>query len=169
MKRIITYLVVLLIALPVLSQRIQEEHQRHEKFKKHNVIDAFKDGKRHKKANHYQFVVDFNRFQKQAKAVDKKELDSLVSSRWDDNLSEWNKDSKEEFTYDANEKINSFITSMWNYNDLDWDPMIKFEFTFDPMGNLVIVQNFWWNDLSNQWAEYTKMNTNITTAITPKY
>ena len=125
MKRIITYLIVLLITLPAVGQRIQEEHQRPERFKKHKVIDAFKEGKKHKKDNHRDFIVKLKEIQKLAKADDKKELDSLVSSQWDDNLNVWVKARKEEFTYDANENVNTFIIYDWNYNTLDWGPVLK--------------------------------------------
>lgn len=171
MKRIITYLIVLLITLPATGQIFQEEHQKPERFKKHKVIDAFKEGKKHKKDNYRDFIVKLKEIQKLAKADDKKEMDSLVSSQWDDNFNVWNNYTKEEFTYDANENVNSFITSMWNYNTLEWNPTIKFEFTFDPDRNLTVLISYF-QFVPNQWDLYNKSeftydgNGNLTTETT---
>lgn len=137
MKRVITYLIVLLIAFPAVGQIIQEEHQRPERFKKHNIINAFKEEKKQKKNNHRDFIVKLKEIQKLTKAADKNELDSLISSQWDENINEWVRDSKEEFTYDVNENVNSFIYYKWNDGSQSWTPYTKMEFTFDSNRNLI--------------------------------
>lgn len=154
MKRIITYLVVLLIAVPVLGQIDREERHLTERLKKHKIIDAFKDVKRLKNKSHYAFIVNFNKSLQLYKAVNKKELDSLVSSQWDENVNDWVKDSKEEFTYDANENINSFVSYRWDSNNQDWEPLFKFEFVFDSNRNLTELINY--SRIGNQWIAYTK-------------
>jgi hypothetical protein len=172
MKRVITYLIVLLIVLPVIGQEIDERHQKFERFKKHNIIDAFKEGKKHKKDNHLDFIVKLKEIQKLAKVDDKKELDSLVSSQWDDNLNVWVKARKEEFTYDVNENVNTFIIYDWDNNTLDWGPGSKFEFTFDTNRNLIELFNFWWQPWNSQWEIYNRIvfaydgNNNLTQETT---
>lgn len=157
MKRVITYLIVLLIVFPALGQIIQEEHQRPERFKKHKIIDAFKEEKKHKKNNHFDFIVKLKEIQKFTKADDKKELDSLISSQWDDNFNEWVKSRKEEFTYDANENVNTFVIYDWDHNTLDWGPGSKFEFTFDANRNLTVLISYYWQFWNSQWALVNKL------------
>lgn len=167
MKRIITYLIVLLITLPAIGQINQEDQQLPERFKKHKIIDAFKEVKRLKNKKHNAVINDFNKSLKLNKAVDKKTLDSLVELQWDDNLNVWYKESKEEFTYDTNENVNLFINSMWNHSDLDWDLILKFEFTIDLNRNLTVLLNYWWNPLLNQWVLYTKNEYEYNTSNNP--
>ncbi|MGB5361931.1 MAG: T9SS type A sorting domain-containing protein, partial [Aureibaculum sp.] len=133
------------------------EHQRPERFKKHNIINAFKEEKKQKKNNHFDFIVKMKEIQKLAKADDKKELDSLISSRWDENLNEWVKDSKEEFTYDANENVNSFTTYNWDDNNLEWIPEDKYEFTFDSNRNISVLITSNWSTYSSQWSYVNKI------------
>ncbi|MDH5413000.1 MAG: T9SS type A sorting domain-containing protein [Flavobacteriaceae bacterium] len=157
MKRVITYLIVLLIALPVIGQEIDERNQKIERFKKHIIIDAFKEGKKQKKNNHFDFIAKMKGIQKLTKAADKNELDSLISSQWDDNLNEWVRDSKEEFTYDVNENLNSFIYSEWYEGSLAWTPIMKYELNFDSNRNLLEFSNyFWWGG----WFPNEKMEFN---------
>lgn len=154
MKRGITCLMVLLLTLPVIGQQINEGQR---KFEKHNLIDAFKKHRTDRKNNHYQGIAKLNEIIKNKRTAEKKELDSLISEQWDENLNEWVKVSKEQFTYDINENVNSYITSSWNTNNLDWDPVLKFEFTFDSNRNLIVMLDYWWNSLDSQWWNNNKI------------
>lgn len=148
MKRIITYLIVLLVSLPAIGQIIDEGPQ---KFKKHNLFDAFKKHITDNKNNYYQVISKFNEINRLAKAADKKELDSVVSESWDDNLNDWVKDSKEEFTYGASENVKNFATYNWDDNNSEWIPTAKFEFAFDSNRNLIELINYWWAPWTNEW------------------
>jgi hypothetical protein len=155
MKRVITYLMVLLIYLPVIGQQINEGPQ---KFEKHNIIDAFKKHRTDNKNNYNHVISKLNEINKLAKAADEKELDSLISERWDENIIDWVKDSKEEFTYDASKNVKSYTTYIWDDNSLEWIPEYKYEFTFDSNLNISSFLASEWSSYFSQWSYVNKID-----------
>jgi hypothetical protein len=155
MKRVITYLMVLLISLPVIGQQINEGPQ---KFEKHNIIDAFKKHRTDNKNNYNHVISKLNEINKLAKAADEKELDSLISERWDENIIDWVKDSKEEFTYDASKNVKSYTTYNWDDNNLEWIPEYKYEFTFDSNLNISSFLASEWSSYFSQWSYVNKID-----------
>lgn len=153
MKRIITFLLICLISIPLMGQNIREKDVNHEKFLTENSIKKFKKKTKDRKRSHHYIskrkigiIKSYN--------DEKNSLDSLIYNEWDDALNDWEPSRKEQFTYDANEYIDAQIISIWWPTSV-WVPIERYEYTFDGNGNLtsVISQS---KIMSPTWNNYQK-------------
>jgi len=168
MKRIITYLIVLLLTLPVMGQINQDRVQEHMGFKKHKTIKTIKKNIKNFKHSHYQVHAKQSEILKYNKA-DMHSLDSLVYQAWDDNLGALVKTFKEEFTYNTENYVNAMVIYEWDSDTSKWNPATKNDYVFDMNGKLTTVISYEWDIDDWSWQskyEYTyDGNGNITLDI----
>ena len=150
MKRIITYLIVLLLTLPVMGQTTQDKKQEHKDFIKQRTIKTFKKNIKDVKHPHYQVHAKRSEILKYTKA-DKHSLDSVIIQQWNENLNEGTNYWKEEYTYDVNENVSEEIGYYWD--GAQWVASEKYIFTFDSNKITQEIQ-YEWNGA--QWIEYLK-------------
>jgi hypothetical protein len=154
MKRIFTLLFVILVSIPSFGQLLRPSEQESTDLKTHRIFNLFKS--HHEKINDYHtqsLRIDFNKRVELLKstALENKTLDSLISEEYDSQFNSWRAETKEQFTYDSNGKINTEILSYWNHQNADWQPLQKFEYVFNDNGNLTsIISSFQY--IPNQWS-----------------
>ena len=153
MKRIFTLLLVVLVSNLSFGQLLRSHEQEITELKTYSLLNLFKS--HHEKINDYHaqnLRVDFNKRAALLKsaALGDKTLDSLISEEYDSDNNLWMPDSKEQFTYDTNGKIDTEILSVWNNQNADWKPLLKYEYVFDVNGNLSsMISSFQY--IPNQW------------------
>lgn len=161
MKRIFTLLLVILVSMPSFGQLLRPNVQESPDLKTNRIFN-FKSHHEKIKDYHTQSLrVDFNKRAELLKsaAFENKTLDSLISEEYDSEYNSWRAETKEQFTYDSNGKIDTEILSIWNHQNADWQPLQKFEYVFDVNGNLISIIGYF-QYIPNQWSfnekyEYT--------------
>ena len=157
MKRIITYLIVLLLSFPLMGQITQDRKKEHKAYNNQRTIKVFKKDIKEVKRSHYQVHTQRKEILKYTKA-DMHSLDSLVYQTWDDNLGAWVKTLKEEFTYNTNNYVNTMVNYTWNSYTSKWYPDTKNDYVFDMNGNLTSLISYEWDIDDWSWQsknEYT--------------
>ena len=149
MKRIITYLIVFLLTLPVMGQTTQDRKQEHKGFNKQRTIKTFKKNIKDVKHPHYQVHAKRSEHLKSTLA-EKIRLDSVSVQYW--NGSEW-ADATEnvEYIYDTNENA---IKETFFYLYNGWNEYEKYEFTYNTSQNVSIEIYYEWDN--SQWVESEK-------------
>ena len=150
MKRIITYLIVLLLSIPLMGQITQDRKQEHKAFNKQRTIKTFKKNTKDVKHPHYQVHNQGKEIIKYTKA-DKHSLDRVIIQQWDENLSEGTNSWKEEYTYDVNENVSTEIGYYWDGGK--WVESEKYIFTFDSNN---FTQEIYFYKNGAQWVESEK-------------
>ena len=135
MKRIITLLVVILISQSVTGQIAKKMNQEFETTKEATFSKIHKKAIKNAKSRNPQTNSSVLAFHRTGNG-DSKTLDSLVIQAWDDNLNQLQPATREEFTYDANDRVENAIMSLWNSDTSSWQAFQNYEFAFDANGNL---------------------------------
>lgn len=145
MKRIFTLMLAILVSISSFGQLLRPNAQENSDLKTNIFFNSFKS--HHEKIKNYHtqsLSVDFNKRAALLKsaALENKTLDSLISEEYDSEYNSWRMETKEQFTYGSNGKIDTEILSVWNHQNADWQPLQKFEYSFDENGNLSYIISY---------------------------
>lgn len=100
----------------------------------------------------------------------KQRLDSLVSHNWNVTNSQWVKESKDEYTYDANGRWTMGVYYNWDVAASLWVRDYKDEYTYGANNRWATDINYNWNDTTSQWVrdykyEYTYNDSGYSTVV----
>jgi len=150
MKTIITILLVFVIPLSGMGQIAQGSQQKLESFTTHKRMNTLKKSIIDKKNPHYQVNPRQASFLKSTQ-VNKKRLDDLILQNWITN--QWVDYFKEEYTYNANERVMTEID--YYKNGSVWDPFDKYEYAYNSSLNVSELIIYEWN--TTLWAQVGKI------------